>query len=373
MAERFSTSWSDIKKNADWLFVLVTLFLFAFGLAAIYSASASFAKGSAAVSGFVVRQIIWGGIGAFIYIAAVKTDYRNVMKLAAPLLICTVLMLTALLILGHTAKGAQRWFNLGFFRFQPSEFGKVVFALALSKLCAALPPNTPRGIGAAIAVAGAVMLPIMLQPDLGSSLVYAVMLFAVFIVSGMPVRILASIAGAGAAALPLLWLVMKPYQKMRVMVFLDPTVDPQGAGYNVIQSRIAVGSGGLFGKGFMHGTQGKLHFLPEPHTDFIFSVFSEEFGFIGAALVLLLFAVLLWRILNISQYTKDMNGKLFCVAVAAWLWFQIAESVAMSMGLAPVTGIPLPLFSYGGSSILVISLALGLVQSVNVAAKQDRF
>ncbi len=373
MAESFTTSWSDIKKYADWPIVLVTLLLFAFGLAAIYSASASFTKGGASVSGFVIRQIVWGGIGSLIYIAAVKTDYRNFMRFAAPLLICTVLMLTVLLIMGHSAKGAQRWFNLGFFRFQPSEFGKVIFALALAKLCAVLPPNTPRGIGVAIAVAGAVMLPIMLQPDLGSSLVYAVMLFSVFIVAGMPVRFLVSIAGAGVAALPMLWFVMKPYQKMRVMVFLDPTVDPQGAGYNVIQSRIAVGSGGIFGKGFMHGTQGKLHFLPEPHTDFIFSVFSEEFGFIGAALVLLLFAVLLWRILKISQYTKDMQGKLFCTAVAAWLWFQIAESVAMSMGLAPVTGIPLPLFSYGGSSILVISLALGLVQSVNVAAKQDRF
>ncbi|KEJ92464.1 rod shape-determining protein RodA [Synergistes jonesii] len=373
MAEKFSTSWADIRTYTDWLLLAAGLLLFCLGLAAIYSASASFAKGGAALSGFVIKQAAWGAIGSLIYIAAVKADYRNFMKYAAPLFACMVLTLIVLLLSGHSARGAQRWFNFGFFRFQPSEFGKVVFALALAKLCAALPPNSPRRICAACAVAGAAILPIMLQPDLGSSLVYAVMLLAVFVAAGMPVKFLASIVGAGLAALPLLWFIMKPYQRMRVMVFIDPTVDPQGAGYNVIQSRIAVGSGGLFGKGFMHGTQGKLHFLPEPHTDFIFSVFSEEFGFLGCSVVLLLFALLLWRVLNIAQYTKDMRGKLFCAAVAAWLWFQIAESVAMSMGLAPVTGIPLPLFSYGGSSILVISLALGLVQSVNVAARQDRF
>ena len=180
-------------------------------------------------------------------------------------------------------------------------------------------------------------------------------------------------AAAGLAMLPLGWMVLKPYQRMRLLVFIDPTVDPQGAGYNVIQSRIAVGSGGLFGKGFMHGTQGKLHFLPEPHTDFIFSVFSEEFGFAGCVVVLFLFGVLLLRVLAVSQYTKDVRAKLMCVAIAAWLWFQIFESVAMSMGLAPVTGLPLPLFSYGGSSLLVICIALGLVQSAHIAARRERF
>ena len=302
-----------------------------------------------------------------------KADYRNFLKYAWPLFIAIVVVFVLLLVVGHTAKGSQRWFNFGFFRFQPSELGKVVFALALARLCSALPPSSGRGIGAAILVAGAAIVPIMLQPDLGSSLVYAVMLFAVFVAAGAPVKILGSIVGAGAAMLPLGWMILKPYQRMRLLVFLDPMIDPQGAGYNVIQSRIAVGSGGLYGKGFMHGTQGKLHFLPEPHTDFIFSVFSEEFGFIGCAVVLLLFAILLWRILNVSQYTRDLQAKLMCAAIAAWLWFQIMESVAMSMGLAPVTGLPLPLFSYGGSSLLVIALGLALVQSANIVARQERF
>ncbi|MCQ4763799.1 rod shape-determining protein RodA [Cloacibacillus evryensis] len=373
MAEKFSTSWSDIRSYTDWIMIAVTLVLFCFGLAAIYSASASFAKGDASVSGFVIRQLVWGAMGAAVYLAVLKADYRNFLKYAWPLFIAIVVVFVLLLVVGHTAKGSQRWFNFGFFRFQPSELGKVVFALALARLCSALPPSSGRGIGAAILVAGAAIVPIMLQPDLGSSLVYAVMLFAVFVAAGAPVKILGSIVGAGAAMLPLGWMILKPYQRMRLLVFLDPMIDPQGAGYNVIQSRIAVGSGGLYGKGFMHGTQGKLHFLPEPHTDFIFSVFSEEFGFIGCAVVLLLFAILLWRILNVSQYTRDLQAKLMCAAIAAWLWFQIMESVAMSMGLAPVTGLPLPLFSYGGSSLLVIALGLALVQSANIVARQERF
>ena len=208
----------------------------------------------------------------------------------------------------------------------------------MAKLCTALPPYTVKGLAAALAAAGSIMALVMLQPDLGSTLVYAVMLAAVLIAAGTPVKVLAGMAAAGLAMLPLGWMVLKPYQRMRLLVFIDPSIDPQGAGYNVIQSRIAVGSGGLFGKGFMHGTQGKLHFLPEPHTDFIFSVFSEEFGFAGCVVVLFLFGVLLLRVLAVSQYTKDVRAKLMCVAIAAWLWFQIFESVAMSMGLCARNG-----------------------------------
>ena len=372
MAEKFNTSWADVRSYTDWAMVLVTLVLFCCGLAAIYSASASFASGDA-VSGFVVRQCVWGALGACAYLAVVKLDYRNAMRFAWPMFGAMLAMLMLLLIIGHTAKGAQSWFNLGFFRFQPSELGKVVFALVMAKLCTALPPYTVKGLAAALAAAGSIMALVMLQPDLGSTLVYAVMLAAVLIAAGTPVKVLAGMAAAGLAMLPLGWMVLKPYQRMRLLVFIDPSIDPQGAGYNVIQSRIAVGSGGLFGKGFMHGTQGKLHFLPEPHTDFIFSVFSEEFGFAGCVVVLFLFGVLLLRVLAVSQYTKDVRAKLMCVSIAAWLWFQIFESVAMSMGLAPVTGLPLPLFSYGGSSLLVICIALGLVQSAHIVARRERF
>ncbi len=372
MAEKFRTSWSDIRSYTDWVMALVTVLLFCFGLAAIYSASASFASGEA-VSAFVYRQSIWGALGAAAYIAVIKADYRNAVKYAWPMFGLMLALLVLLLAVGHTAKGAQSWFNLGFFRFQPSELGKVVFALVMARLCTALPPYTIKGLLAAFALSGIIMALVLLQPDLGSTLVYAVMLFALLIAGGTPVKALVGMAIAGIAMLPLGWMFLEPYQRMRLIVFIDPSVDPQGAGYNVIQSCIAVGSGGLLGKGFMQGTQGKLHFLPEPHTDFIFSVFSEEFGFVGCVVVLLLFGVLLLRILAVSQYTKDLRAKLMCVAIAAWLWFQIFESVAMSIGFAPVTGLPLPLFSYGGSSLLVVCVALGLVQSANIAARRERF
>lgn len=372
MAEKFRTSWRDVRLYMDWTTALISLVLFCFGLAAIYSASSSF-SGGGMVSGFVVRQSVWGALGACAYIAVVKLDYRNAMRFAWPFFCLMLALLVLLLIVGHTAKGAQSWFNLGFFRFQPSELGKVVFAIVMAKLCASTPPYSAKGLFLALAVSGTIIGLVLMQPDLGSALVYAVMLAAVLIAAGTRLKVLAGMAAAGCAMLPLGWMVLKPYQRMRLLVFIDPSIDPQGAGYNVIQSRIAVGSGGLFGKGFMQGTQGKLHFLPEPHTDFIFSVFSEEFGFVGCVVVILLFCVLLLRILAVSQYTKDTRAKLMCVAVAAWLWFQIFESVAMSMGLAPVTGLPLPLFSYGGSSLLVICIALGLVQSAHIVARRERF
>ena len=371
MSERLSSRWSDIKAYTDYVMLVLVVLLFFLGVAAIYSASpVSAGKG---LGGYALRQLVWGGVSAIIYIVIIKVGYRRIISLTMPLFALLTLMLILLLIVGHTSKGAQSWFNLGFFRFQPSEMGKVILAMTLSVLCTKIPPTNIRGILFSLLLAGFLIGLIMLQPDLGSALVYSVMLFAVFVVAGTPVKFLAGMVISGLALLPVGWLVLKPYQRMRMMVFMDPTIDPQGAGYNVIQSRIAVGSGGFWGKGFMQGTQGKLHFLPEPHTDFIFSVFSEEFGFIGSSIVLLLFGLLLWRILAAAQYTKDMQAKIMVTAIAAWLWFQITESVAMSMGLAPVTGLPLPLFSYGGSSLLAVVVALALVQSVVIVSKENRF
>jgi len=188
------------------------------------------------------------------------------------LFVVMVLVLVLLLAVGYTSKGSQSWFNLGFFRIQPSEMGKVILALALSQICFKLPPTDMKGIAVAVGLGGVMIVLILLQPDLGSSLVYSVMLFAVLIAAGAPVKFLSGIVIFILAMLPAAWIFLKPYQKMRLMVFLDPTIDPQGAGYNVIQSRIAVGSGGLFGKGFLHGTQGKLHFYRN-RTRILFSAY----------------------------------------------------------------------------------------------------
>lgn len=345
------------------------LVIFGLGVATIYSAS----PGAGGMSAYAVRQLVWGSIGAVLYAAILRVGYKNMLAASVPLFGLIVALLILLIIVGKATKGAERWFNLGFVRFQPSELGKVIFALTLSQLCAYIPPTSAKGVLSVLGVSFFIVGLIMLQPDLGSALVYLVMMFAVLIVAGAPCKVLAGMIFSGLAAMPLFWLLLKPYQRMHIHVFFDPWIDPQGAGYNVIQSRIAVGSGGFFGKGFLHGTQGKLHFLPEPHTDFIFSVFSEEFGFFGCAVILLLFTLLLWRIIRVARHTRDMKGKLLAVGIAAWIWFQMTESVAMSMGLAPVTGLPLPLFSYGGSALLSVAIALALVQSIAVKSDEDRF
>lgn len=370
MAEKTGSRWGEIRSNIDVVMLIVTALLFALGVSAVYSASS---QTGLSLSSYAVRQSMWGVISAVVYVAIIKTGYENFLRMTAPLFIIMLVLLITLLIVGHTTKGAQSWFNFGFIRLQPSEIGKVIYALALARICSRIPPTDVRGIGAALIVSGILIALILLQPDLGSALVYSAMLFAALAAAGAPLKLLGGMAAAALAALPVGWMFLKPYQRMRLLVFIDPTIDPQGAGYNVIQSRIAVGSGGLYGKGFLHGTQGKLHFLPEPHTDFIFSVFSEEFGFIGCALVLALFTILLWKLLNTALYTKDIRARIMTVAITAWIWFQITESIAMSMGLAPVTGLPLPLFSYGGSSLLAVTMGLALVQSVAIVSKRDRF
>lgn len=361
--------WSEIYSNLDIVMLLCTLALFGLGVATVYSAS----PGSGGMSQYMVRQLLWGALSACCYMVTLRVGYKNALSAAVPLFGVTVLLLILLVIIGQATKGAVSWFNLGFARFQPSELGKVSFALMLAHFCVAVPPTTLKGILYALGLSGFIVLLIMLQPDLGSTLVYMVIMFAVLYAAGASYKILGGMFFAGLSSLPFLWMLLKPYQRMRIHVFFDPWIDPQGAGYNVIQSRIAVGSGGLFGKGFLRGTQGKLHFLPEPHTDFIFSVFSEEFGFIGCLTVLLLFAVLLWRIISVAKYTRDMKAKLLAVAIGAWIWFQVTESVAMSMGLAPVTGLPLPLFSYGGSALMSVTIGLALVQSIAIKSREDRF
>lgn len=370
MAEKKGSSWTEIRSNIDLLMLAVAIALFFLGVAAIYSASPI---KNITPDSYALRQLMWGGIGAFIYFGVLRIGYRRFLAMSWLLYAATIFLFLLLLFFGYTSKGAQSWFDFGFVRLQPSEIGKVVLSLVLTQLCSKIPPTDAKGICAAVAVAGGMIGLILLQPDLGSSLVYSVMLFAVLLAAGTSVKFLSATVITMLSLLPVAWIFLKPYQKMRLLVFLDPMIDPQGAGYNVIQSRIAVGSGGLFGKGFLHGTQGKLHFLPEPHTDFIFSVFSEEFGFIGGVLVLALFTILLFRMLSVAFYTRDIRGKLLAAGIAAWLWFQMTESIGMSMGVLPITGLPLPLFSYGGSSLVAVSAALALVQSVVIVSREGRF
>jgi rod shape determining protein RodA len=370
MLAESSYAWGEIRKGLDWPMLIATLFLFALGLISIYSAGAGVRRPT---TGYAARQLAWGAFSLAAYVTVLKIGYQNFLKWSYPIYAMAFLMLCVLLVLGTTTRGALSWFRFGSVGFQPAELGKAALILFLSRFCSRYPPESPKPLAAALVLSGATVALILLQPDLGSALVYGSIIFAMITAAGAPGKYLGGLVAAGIAALPFFWGSLKAYQKLRLVVFLDPYIDPQGAGYNVIQSRIAVGSGGLWGKGFLHGTQGRLHFLPEPHTDFIFSVFAEEFGFVGGVVVIILFAFLFWRLLRAAFRTKDARAKLLCVGVSAWIWFQVMESVAMSMGLAPITGLPMPLFSYGGSSLLMEFFGLALVQSVAVSPVRDKF
>ena len=323
---------------------------------------------------FALRQTLWMAAGIVAMLFVVAVGYRRLLDIAYPLYGLTLFLLFLTVLLAPRIKGAQSWLSLGFFRFQPSEFAKISLILVLAKWLSRYPPLSLRAFGAGLGVAAPAVLLLLAQPDAGSALVYLVITFGMLFIAGTPLRYLGAVAGLGVAAAPFFWFFLKEYQKLRLLVFLDPMRDPLGAGYNVIQSRIAVGSGGFWGKGFMMGMQSKLRFLPEPHTDFIFSVYAEEFGFWGTSLLLILFAALFSRIVAAGLRSRDWRSKILVAGVAVWIWFQMFESIGMSIGLMPVTGLPLPLLSYGGSALLSVFVALGLVCSVYVdSAKRFHF
>jgi rod shape determining protein RodA len=348
-----------VSSDRNLLFATVALFLI--GLFSIFSASLGMEKNAGA---FVVRQAIWGIVAFSAYAVVLRIGYVRLLELAYRLYGIALILLVIVLVLGHVARGSQSWIGFAGIRLQPSEVTKVALALLLSKHLCRHPVKKPRDLAGVLALAGMSLVLVLAQPDLGSAIVLSVMILTALYAAGTPVRYLVGLCGAALLAMPFAWHFLKTYQRLRLMVFLNPYVDPLGAGYNVIQSRIAVGSGRLVGKGFMMGTQSKLGFLPEPHTDFIFSVFAEEFGFLGGIVLLALFSLLLWRIIAAGVKSRDLRGKVLVASIAGWIWFQVLEGMAMSMGLAPVTGLPLPFLSYGGSSLLSLGIALGLVQSV---------
>lgn len=363
---RDSRSLRELFGASDWVALLLMGALFIVGVVTIWSAAGGGSRGFY----FASRQVVLGVLSCVLIVLVWAVDFEWLCRWSPLFYGLGVFVLGALLLTGYVAKGAQSWINLGAVRFQPSEFVKPVLALFLATVCTFVEPQDFRGFSFGLVSGLFIALLVLVQPDLGSALVYGVITFTALAVAGAPSKFLWGLMGAGAAALPLGWfLVLKPYQKNRLLVFLDPARDPLGAGYNVIQSRIAVGSGGLIGKGFMAGTQSKLRFLPEPHTDFIFSVFGEEFGFVGCLVLVVLFTALFWRLFAGVLEGGTRREKIFTAGVVVWVWFQFFEGVAMSMGLMPITGLPLPLLSYGGSALLSTLVSLGLCVKLGALAR----
>ncbi|NDG05235.1 MAG: rod shape-determining protein RodA, partial [Alphaproteobacteria bacterium] len=276
-------------------------------------------------------------------------------------------------IMGHVGMGAQRWLRLGGLNLQPSEFMKLALILALARYFHQMHPEDIRRVSYLAPIVLMIALPAILilrQPNLGTTTILACVGLIMAFMAGVQWRYFIGMAVAGASALPLLWHFMHDYQKRRVLTFLDPSEDPLGAGYNILQSMIAIGSGGFFGKGFMQGSQSQLNFLPEKHTDFIFTMLGEEFGFFGCMLLLGLYGFLLLSCMVIATTSRSTFGAMLAIGVSALLFIHIMINCAMVMGLVPVVGVPLPLMSYGGSIMVSTVLAIGLL--LNACLHRDQ-
>ncbi len=313
-------------------------------------------------------QIVYLFVAWGVFIAVTVTDYNVILRLAYPLYALNLAALAAVQVFGKTAMGAERWLHLGFFRYQPSETMKVVLILVLAKALSRRSTNQPMGVVDLLIPGTLALLPFgltVIQPDLGTASLLLVLAGSVCFFVGIRRYILIILALVAVIAAPIVWnFGLKEYQRNRVLTFLSPGRDPRGTGYNSIQSRIAVGSGKIIGKGFRKGTQSQLEFLPERHTDFIFSVLSEEHGFIGSVTTLGLFLVLYLMLIKIAATARDRKGALLVVGVLSYMFWHVFVNMGMVIGLLPIVGAPLPLISYGGSSLLTTMLAIGLASSV---------
>lgn len=360
-------------KNFDWWLFAGSVLLALIGVLVIFSTN--FKAASIAPSSDVRNQLIFLGIALGGFFALAYIDYRVWSKLTRPLYLIMLGLLLLVEFLGKTALGATRWINLGFFQFQPSELAKIVLIIVFAKFFSDHYDRLrdPRQVLLSL---GYLILPlglVLAQPDLGTGLVLVVIWFAMAAASSMPKRYLAALVLVGVLFLPVGIHFLKPYQRSRLETFLEPTANPLGSGYNVVQSTIAVGSGQLLGRGLAAGTQSQLNFLPSQHTDFIFAVLAEKLGFVGGAILLILFAALLGRALVVTYFAQDRFGFFLGVGIVAMLIFHVLINIGMNMGIMPVTGIPLPFVSYGGTSLLVSLSAIGLLESISIRHRKIQF
>ncbi|MDI9567677.1 MAG: rod shape-determining protein RodA [bacterium] len=362
-------------KNLDFILILTVAIIMVMSLVVIASATQANIGEGADPYYYVKRQglVICAGLVALVVFLAL--DYHTLVQYANYIYAANLGLLLAVLALAKDVKGAGRWIDLGFFRLQPSEFAKIFLIITLANYLANTAGEMEKlsDLFPLLLHVAVPMLLIMLQPDLGTALVLLAILMGMMFVAGIKIQHLLTLVLAGVAALPFLWNFLKDYQKIRLLVFLDPSIDPTGSGYHVIQSMIAIGSGRLTGQGLFAGPQNQLNFLPEQHTDFIFSVVGEEMGFVGASLLLLLYFILIYRGIHIALHARDLLGTLLAVGVVSMLVFQILVNVGMTIGIMPVTGIPLPLFSYGGSSLLSTLLGIGLLLNVGMRRQKILF
>lgn len=345
------------------LLILTGILLF-LGLVLIFSASRGIGQSLTALFG---RQLLWGALGFAVLALLSQFDFHFWARNAFLFYIIMLALLALVLFFGHGRAETQRWFKLGAFYFQPSEPAKLFFIFILANYLIRRKDYIMYFSTLLVAFLFILLPPlflILLQPNLGTAFVLIPIFFAMFYIAGAPKKNLLTLFFLGLASLPVLWLFLKGYQKQRIMVFLNPGADPLGAGYNLLQSQIAIGSGGFIGKGFLKGTQTHLAFLPEHHTDFIFSVLAEEWGFLGSVFLLLVCLLFLMEIFKIASSTRDRAGTLIATGCGAMFATQMFVNIGMTMGFLPVVGIPLPFLSYGGSSLITSLAAVGILLNI---------
>jgi rod shape determining protein RodA len=359
--------------RTDWVLVLVTAAILVIGTLLVWSSTSS---NDALTHGhdtaYLRKHLANIAIGLALGAGVVVTDHRWVRILAPLVYAGSVVGLLLVLVMGTTINGSQSWLLVGGMSLQPAEFAKLAVVVGMGLLAAErVEGSRRRQVGTVevvlmLAIAGLPALLILLQPDLGTMLVLSATVFGVLAVSGAPRRWLVGMAGAGVlgAVVVVSFGILKAYQVNRFMAFTNPDLDPRGAGYNTTQARIAIGNGGVFGQGLFSGSQTRSGFVPEQHTDFVFTVAGEELGLVGAGVLIALFALLLWRALLIATRAEDLFGRLAAAGIACWFGFQTFQNIGMCLGIMPVTGVPLPLVSYGGSSMFASLIGIGLLLNI---------
>jgi rod shape determining protein RodA len=369
LSDNFGSISRDLRlkgklRALNWTLVTLIVCVCVIGFALLYSvAGGSFDP-------WAERQIVRFGIGMVMLFAIAMVDVRVWYGLAYPIYGVSVMLLVAVQLFGRTGKGAERWIDIGPLQLQPSELMKIALILALSRFLHGVlledVSRPTRLVGALVLIfvpAGLVLM----QPNLGTATILIVGGAGLIFLAGLSWKIILPVVALGVAAVPIGWeFVLKDYQKQRVQTFLEPDTDPLGAGYNILQSKIALGSGGLFGKGFGEGTQSRLNFLPEKQTDFIFTVLGEEFGLFGLVVLMGLYSGILWQGVTIALDTRSQFGRLVAMGICLNFLLYILINTSMSMGLIPVVGIPLPLVSYGGTALLTVLMGFGLLLSVQI-------
>jgi len=357
-------------RQLDARLIILCFALMVIGIINLYSATIIPGEGVP----YYQRQLFWFGIGVFLALLVFIIDYRYYEEFAYPFYLAVLVVVLCVLIYGLVVGGGQRWIKLGFFYFQPSELMKIGVILALARYFAQHERKEGYRLRDLFIPAVITMVPTVLilkQPDLGTAMVLVLIFCSIVLFVKIRFRSLLIIGTTIILATPFFWFALKDYQRSRILTFLNPGMDPLGAGYHIIQSKIAVGSGGIWGKGYLQGTQCKLAFLPEHHTDFIFAVLGEEWGFVGCGIVLALYlALILWGLTR-GVRTQDQYGSIVALGVTAMIFWHVVINVGMVLGVMPIVGLPLPFLSYGGSSAVVTLIGIGLL--LNVRARRYIF